>query len=54
MMPQPDEDEFVNWADVDAQAVRRFIAESDAEGGEIAFEEAMRKLDAAIASVGRR
>jgi Arc/MetJ-type ribon-helix-helix transcriptional regulator len=33
------EDAAMNWDDVDADAVRRMIADSDAEGGEIPFQE---------------
>ena len=40
------EDTAMNWDDVDADAVRRMIAESDAEGGEIPFEEVARRLAA--------
>jgi putative addiction module CopG family antidote len=40
------EEAAVNWDDVDAEAVRRMIAESDAEGGEIPFEEVARRLAA--------
>jgi Arc/MetJ-type ribon-helix-helix transcriptional regulator len=33
-------DDFaINWDDVDADAVRRMIADSDAEGGEIPFKD---------------
>ena len=38
------EDAGMNWDDVDAAAVRALIAESDAEGGEIPFDEVARKL----------
>jgi Arc/MetJ-type ribon-helix-helix transcriptional regulator len=38
------EDAAMSWDDVDAAAVRRMIAESDAEGGEIPFEEVSRLL----------
>jgi putative addiction module CopG family antidote len=38
------EDAAMNWDDVDADAVRRMIAASDAEGGEIPFEEVARRL----------
>jgi putative addiction module CopG family antidote len=38
------EDAAMNWDDVDADAVRRMIAESDAEGGEISFKEISRTL----------
>ena len=48
------EDAAMSWADVDAEAMRRMIAESDAEGGEIPFDDAMRNFDAAIGSVRRR
>jgi Arc/MetJ-type ribon-helix-helix transcriptional regulator len=40
------EDAAMSWTDVDADAVRRMIAESDAEGGEIPFEEVARRLTA--------
>jgi hypothetical protein len=33
---------------VDAEAVQKLIVESDAEGGEIAFDDAMRHLDKVI------
>ncbi len=38
------EDAGMNWDDVDAAAVRALIAESDAEGGEIPFDEVARRL----------
>ena len=47
------EDAAMNWDDVDADAVRRMIAESDAEGGEIPFEEIARRL-ASKATAHRR
>jgi len=34
----------MNWDDVDVEAVKRMIAEADAEGGEIPFEEVVRRL----------
>jgi Arc/MetJ-type ribon-helix-helix transcriptional regulator len=40
------EDAAMDWENVDADAVRRMIAESDAEGGEISFEEVTRRLAA--------
>ena len=40
------EDAAMSWTDVDVDAVRRMIAESDAEGGEIPFEEVARELAA--------
>jgi Arc/MetJ-type ribon-helix-helix transcriptional regulator len=40
------EDAGMNWDDVDAAAVRAMIAESEAEGGEIPFEEVTRRLAA--------
>jgi Arc/MetJ-type ribon-helix-helix transcriptional regulator len=40
------EDAAMDWENVDADAVRRMIAESDAEGGEIPFEEVARRLTA--------
>jgi Arc/MetJ-type ribon-helix-helix transcriptional regulator len=33
------EDAAIDWGDVDATSVRRMIAESDAEGGEIPFDD---------------
>ena len=47
------EDAAMNWSDVDADAVRRMIAESDAEGGEIPFEEVARKLTAEVSAPRR-
>ena len=38
------DDAAMNWEDVDAAAVRRMIAEADAEGGEIPFKEVARRL----------
>jgi Arc/MetJ-type ribon-helix-helix transcriptional regulator len=38
------EDAGMKWEDVDAAAVRHMIAESDAEGGEIPFEEVADRL----------
>jgi Arc/MetJ-type ribon-helix-helix transcriptional regulator len=38
------EDAGMKWEEVDAAAVRAMIAESDAEGGEIPFEEVARRL----------
>jgi hypothetical protein len=43
-MTKSDEDVPVCWADVDTEAVKRMIAESDAEGGEIPLEEIVRRL----------
>jgi Arc/MetJ-type ribon-helix-helix transcriptional regulator len=40
------EDAALRWDDVDAEAVQRMIAESDAEGGEIPLEEVARRLAA--------
>lgn len=40
----PDEDVIIDWTDVDTEAVKRMIAESDAEGGEIPLEEIARRL----------
>ena len=40
------EDAGMNWDDVDAAAVRAMIAETEAEGGEIPFEEVARRLAA--------
>jgi Arc/MetJ-type ribon-helix-helix transcriptional regulator len=47
------EDAAIDWADVDAGAVRQMIAEADAEGGEIPFEDAIRELDKVIATSRR-
>jgi putative addiction module CopG family antidote len=38
------EDAAMDWDQVDADAVKRLIAESDAEGGEIPFDDVMRGL----------
>lgn len=38
------EDAGMNWEDVDAAAVRSMIAASDAEGGEVSFEEVARRI----------
>ena len=40
------ENAAMNWANVDAAAIRRKIAKSDAEGGEIPFDEVARRLSA--------
>ena len=45
-MTKPDEDVIVDWADVDTEAMKRMIAESDAEGGEILLDEVARRLAA--------
>jgi Arc/MetJ-type ribon-helix-helix transcriptional regulator len=42
------EDAAIDWGDVDAASVRQMITESDAEGGEIPFDDAIRQLDKAI------
>ena len=47
------EDAAMNWSDVDADAVRRMIAESDAEGGEIPFEEVARRLTVEVSAPRR-
>lgn len=44
------EDVALDWSDVDAAAVQRMIAQSDAEGGEIPFDNAIRQLDKVIES----
>ena len=44
------EDVALDWSDVDAAAVQRMIAQSDAEGGEIPFDNAIRQLDTVIES----
>ena len=38
------EDFTMNWSEVDALAVKQMIADSDAEGGEIPFDEIQRRL----------
>jgi Arc/MetJ-type ribon-helix-helix transcriptional regulator len=48
------DDAAVSWTDVDAEAVRRMIAESDAEGGEVPLAEAMQRLDTAISKARQR
>jgi hypothetical protein len=45
-MPKPRKSEDVDWTTIDAEAVKRMIAESDAEGGEIPFDEVVRRLSA--------
>jgi Arc/MetJ-type ribon-helix-helix transcriptional regulator len=47
------EDFAMDWSTVDAMAVKRIIAESDAEGGEIPFEEIRRRLAAKSSSSAR-
>ena len=47
------EDAAIDWGDVDAGAVRHMIAEADAEGGEIPFDDAMHHLDKAIEAARR-
>ncbi len=47
------EDAAIDWGDVDVGAVRQMIAEADAEGGEIPFDEAIRELDKVIAKPRR-
>ena len=37
-------DKEIDWDDVDVNAVRRMIAESDAEGGEIPVQEIVREF----------
>jgi Arc/MetJ-type ribon-helix-helix transcriptional regulator len=48
------EEAAVDWSEVDNEAVRRMIAEADAEGGEYSLDEVSRKLDAVIDSAARR
>jgi Arc/MetJ-type ribon-helix-helix transcriptional regulator len=38
------EDAAIDWSDVDTEAVKHMIAESDAEGGEIPLDEVARRL----------
>jgi Arc/MetJ-type ribon-helix-helix transcriptional regulator len=40
------DDAAMNWDGVDTDAVRRMIADSDAQGGEISFEDVARRLAA--------
>jgi Arc/MetJ-type ribon-helix-helix transcriptional regulator len=47
------EDSVMNWDQVDADAVKRMIADSDAEGGEIPFDEVARRLAEKSASYQR-
>jgi Arc/MetJ-type ribon-helix-helix transcriptional regulator len=47
------EDAAIDWGDVDAEAVQKLIVESDAEGGEIPFDDAMRRLDKVIETTRR-
>ena len=47
------EDAAIDWGDVDAEAVQKLIVESDAEGGEIPFDDAMRHLDKVIETTRR-
>jgi Arc/MetJ-type ribon-helix-helix transcriptional regulator len=48
------EDAALGWDDVDVEAIKSMIAESDAEGGEVPLDEVLRKSEAAIASTRRR
>jgi len=48
------EDAAMSWSDVDAEAVRHLIAASDAEGGEIPFDDAIDHLDKVIEAARRR
>jgi Arc/MetJ-type ribon-helix-helix transcriptional regulator len=47
------EDFVMDWSAVDAVAVKRIIAESDAEGGEISFDEIRRRLATKSSSSSR-
>jgi Arc/MetJ-type ribon-helix-helix transcriptional regulator len=47
------EDAALDLSNVDAEAIRRMIADSDAEGGELTREEVSRHLDAAIDAARR-
>jgi Arc/MetJ-type ribon-helix-helix transcriptional regulator len=38
------DDAVMDWSDIDVAAVRRMIAESDAEGGEIPLDEVAQRL----------
>jgi len=48
------DDAAVIWSDVDSVAVRRMIADADADGGEYSLDETSRKLDAVIEAARRR
>jgi len=47
------EDAAIDWGDVDAESVQKMIDESDAEGGEVPFDDAIRQLDKAIETTRR-
>ena len=47
------EDAAIDWGDVDTASIKRMIVESDAEGGEIPFDDAIRQLDRAIENTRR-
>lgn len=49
-----EDDSAIDWADVDAAAMRKLIDEADAGGGEVPFDEAMARLDMVIESARRR
>ena len=48
------EEAALGWGDVDVEAIKSMIAESDAEGGEVPLDEVLRKSDAATAATRRR
>jgi len=48
------EDAALGWGDVDVEAIKSMIAESDAEGGEVPLDEVLQKSEAAVASTRRR
>jgi Arc/MetJ-type ribon-helix-helix transcriptional regulator len=48
------EDTALDWSEVDTEAVRRMIAEADAEGGELTSEQVWKSLDASIEAVRRK
>jgi Arc/MetJ-type ribon-helix-helix transcriptional regulator len=47
------DDAALDWSEVDVPAVGRMIAQADQEGGELARDEVVRHLDAAIDAARR-
>jgi Arc/MetJ-type ribon-helix-helix transcriptional regulator len=47
------DDVSIDWSDVDVPAVRRMLAEADAEGGEFTREDVSRALDRTIEAARR-
>jgi Arc/MetJ-type ribon-helix-helix transcriptional regulator len=48
------DDAAMGLTDVDAEGVKRMIAESDDEGGEVSLSEAMQRLGTAISTTRQR